>query len=231
MFRGGAVFETRHTVAGVCGMRQSYLRFRALLARGLIWVLSPVCEFEWSIMFKKDLDSSLEPYRARLATKIFPAREEDILTIVGCTRFHTHDVLMDRFRAGNTCLVAKKDGVMAAFNWVVINNTMDACYFVEPDEGDAYCMDARTFDPFRGQGLHTELLSRLLIHARKTGRRQAFTRASAANSSSWKSHVRLGWDEVGSMFMFRPKAFGKERRFGGPDRYPLRLDRRAKDNR
>ncbi|MCZ6772813.1 MAG: hypothetical protein O7G83_12680 [Proteobacteria bacterium] len=182
-------------------------------------------------MFRKDLGPSLEPYRARLATKISPAREEDILGIVGCTRSHTHDVLMERFRAGNTCLVAKKDGVMAAFNWVILNNTMDACYFVELDEGDVYCMDARTFDSFRGQGLHTELLSRLLIHARKSGRRQAFTRASASNSSSWKSHVRLGWEEIGSIFIFRPKAFGKHRRFGGPDRYPLRLDRQVGDNR
>lgn len=212
-------------------MKQSYRSLRGLLARVLTFLISPVGSFEWSILFSKELDDRLETYPARISTQITPANEQDVLAIVGSTRFHTRDVLLDRYRGGNTCLVARKDGALAGFNWVVFHDSMDACYFINLAQDDVYCMDARTFDDCRGQGLHTELLSRLLIHARDKGCRRAFTRASATNSSSWKSHVRLGWKEAGSFFMFVPKRFAKQRCYGGPDRYPLRLDRRESDNR
>lgn len=206
-------------------MTQALRMIRAYLASGLGLVLGPFFDFEWSILFIKELDDQLEDYPARLDVHISPASKQEILQIVGCTQFHTREVLMTRFEAGNLCLVAKQGDDLAGFNWVVFTDVMDACYFVRPGPGDVYCMDARTYEAYRGEGLHTRLLSQLLLHARERGASRAFTRASAANSASWKSHVRLGWKEAGSFVMLRPKFGRNRRRFGGPDRYPLALDR------
>ncbi len=202
----------------------SYLR--SYLARTLQAIFSPVADFEWSLLYRMKLDAPLAVYEASLKTIVTQANRSDIAAIVGSTKFHTAEVLTERFDAGNICLVAKLDGELLAFNWVVFSNTMDSYFFVETDEADVYCMDARTMENHRGQGVHTELLSRLLICAQEAGRRHAYTRVSAANASSWKTHIRLGWEEVGTIVMIRPKAIWR-RRFGGPDRYPLRIDRRV----
>ena len=130
-------------------MKSSYRSLRGLLARVLTFLISPVGSFEWSILFSKELDDRLETYPARISTQITPANEQDVLAIVGSTRFHTLDVLLDRYRGGNTCLVARKDGALAGFNWVVFHDSMDACYFINLAQGDVYCMDARTFDDYQ----------------------------------------------------------------------------------
>jgi RimJ/RimL family protein N-acetyltransferase len=82
-------------------------------------------------------------------------------------------------------------------------------------------MDAHTIEPYRGNAIHTELLYRCLDYAKSQNAQHAYTRVSAMNVASWKSHLRLGWVEVGRTYLLWPDTPNSRFRFFGPTVYPV----------
>ena len=199
---------------------------RSLIGRGLRRLLLPFGVFDLSVVYRKDLSEPLEPFRARIPVEIGLAAESEIDGMVRSSPYHDPETLRARLRAGNKCFVARIDGNIVGFNWLAFGAVRDEYYAIRLEARDAYCMDARTEEAYRGHAIHTELLYRMLAHARDMGFRHAYTRVSAMNISSWKTHLRLGWQEIGTTFLFRPMLPYDVGLFG-PTVYPVTPARRA----
>jgi len=195
--------------------------YYSYLGRIVARALSPFGYFEWSVLYNKDLTGPIKLYKARVPIEILEARESDLLELSKATPYHLIDLLRSRYQAGSKCLLAKIDGKLVGFNWYVYGQVYDEGYQIRLADGDIYCMDAMTFEPHRGLAIHTELLSRLLLDAKRQGFANAHTRASIINSSSWKTHLRLGWMRGPSTFLFRPKKIFARLAFSWPAVYPL----------
>jgi GNAT superfamily N-acetyltransferase len=196
---------------------------RAQLARATRRMSRPVGLLDYSVVYRRDLSLRLQPFRARIPITVRIATDDELESIQGITNsaYHRAAVLRERARTGSKCFLGLIDGKIVAFNWIAFGQVDDELYRIRLDPLDAYCIDAHTIEPYRGQAIHTELLSRLLEYAKTEGLRHAYTRVSAMNVASWKSHLRLGWEEVGRTFVFKPHREGSRLRLFGPTVYPV----------
>jgi len=174
-----------------------------------------------SLLLKRSLDAPPALFRSRLAIAVSTASPDRMDEIAAMTPYHHAGALRRRLQAGNVCFIAEVEGRVVAFNWLVFGGEDDEFYRLELAPGEAYCMDAFTAEPFRGQAIHTELLSRILIRAREDGCRVAYTRVGVLNSASWKTHVRLGWKMAGITFTFLPRGAQPSARRFWPRLHPL----------
>lgn len=190
-------------------------------ARRLKTGLTPFGYLDWSAICAVELSDEISAYPAKIAACVTNACEDDLATISTASPYHHVALLRERMARGGKCLIARVDGKIAAFNWYVRGNARDEGFRVRLDREHVFCMDAHTFEPFRGQGLHTHLLSLMMLDARECGFARAYTRVEIANEASWKSHLRLGWKTLGSTFMFYPRFNFPRRVIFGPSIYPL----------
>jgi GNAT superfamily N-acetyltransferase/ssRNA-specific RNase YbeY (16S rRNA maturation enzyme) len=105
-------------------------------------------------------------------------------------------VYRSRWRRGHKCFVAKTGAKVIASNWLILGTEVDNADLTAVCDGEVMCSDAYTAPSWRGNGIHTGLLSRMLEWARDAGYRMAYTELSAFGRSSWITHDRLGWEIV-----------------------------------
>lgn len=206
-------------------MWRQYLR--AQLARATRRTLLPFGWFDYSLVYRLDLDQPLTPFKARIPIDVVIASEaefDEIQPITG-SAFHAPAMLRQRIKTGSKCLLAKHDGKIVGFNWTIFGEVYDEYYRIELGPRDAYCMDAHTIEPFRGNAIHTELLYHCLKYAQSQKAEHAYTRVSAMNIASWKSHLRLGWVEVGRTYLMWPNNRQSRLKFFGPAVYPVAPNR------
>jgi L-amino acid N-acyltransferase YncA len=203
-------------------LRSGYRGMRRLVGRVARRLLRPVATFELSVVYRLDLARPVRPFSARIATEIRFASASDLPHIRDLNPNHSDDFLLARFAAGHLCFIAWCNDTAVGQNWLALSPVQDDDYYAAIADDEVYCLDAFTRPEFRGKAIHTELLCRMLMHAQKIGRRVAFTRTSAMNSDSWKTHLRLGWSEAGSTFFVRMR--GRQKALlKGPSIYPLQL--------
>lgn len=203
-------------------------RFHRHLAKMLELALSPLGYFEWGMILVKDLDDDVQLHRARIPITVREAQQSDLAEISKATPYHHLELLEARHAAGGKCLVAWSQDKIAGFNWYIHGRLHDGSFWIDLKAEDVFCMDAMTYEAVRGQAVHTELLSRLLLDARAKGFLRAHTRVSLLNASSWKSHAKLGWTYHATILSLRLRP-----RLGGgllswPKVYPLRKDRKRR---
>lgn len=200
---------------------------RAQVARAMRRSLRPVGMLDYSVIYHLDLTRPLIPYRARIPVTVCIAADDEMEAIAKLTGspFHHPALLRQRIQTGSKCFVALINGEIVAFNWVTLGQVFDEFYRISLDPSDVYCMDAHTIEPYRGNAIHTELLSRLLEYAQSKGYRHAYTRVSAMHVASWKSHLRLGWQEVGRTYVLQPHDPASRLRLFGPRKYPVEPNR------
>ena len=201
-------------------------RLRAHMAKLVELTLSPLGYFEWGMVLVKDLSEDVHLHPARIQITVREALQSDLIEMSKATPYHHLDLLEARHAMGGKCLVALSQDKMAGFNWYIHGQLHDGSFWVELDAGDVFCMDAMTYEAFRGQAVHTELLSRLLLDAREKGFRKAYTRVSLQNASSWKTHVKLGWAYHGTILSLRLRPGLGGALLSSPEVYPLRKDTR-----
>jgi hypothetical protein len=196
---------------------------RAQIGRAARRALRPIGWLDYSVVYRLDLRQPLTPFKARIPIDVVIASDaelDEIQPITG-SPFHASALLQQRANTGSKCLLAKQDGKIVGFNWTTFGVVYDEFYRITLDPQDAYCMDAHTIEPYRGNAIHTELLYRCLDYAKSQNAQHAYTRVSAMNVASWKSHLRLGWVEVGRTYLLWPDTPNSRFRFFGPTVYPV----------
>ena len=206
-------------------------RFHPHLAKILELVLSPFGYFEWGVVLVKDLDEDVGLHRARIPIKVRDAQQSDLTEISKATPYHRLELLEARHAVGNKCLVAWSQGDIAGFNWYIHGRLHDGSFWIDLNAEDVFCMDAMTYELFRGQAVHTELLSHLLLDAKQEGFRKAYTRVSLQNVSSWKTHLKLGWSFHATILSLRLRPSLGGSLLSWPVVYPLSKATRSRTRR
>lgn len=196
---------------------------RRQVARGFRYFLRPLGRYELSVLYALDLEEPPVPARSRIDVEISIAGRGDADEITAMNPYHGRDLITGRMEAGALCFVARIDGKIVGFNWLALREAQDAEYEIRLRADEVYCLDARVALPYRGNGIHHELLYRMLLHAHENCFRRAYTRVSAMNRDSWKTHVKMGWKEAGTTYFLQPKSHLPMRSaLVGPQIYPLR---------
>jgi GNAT superfamily N-acetyltransferase/ssRNA-specific RNase YbeY (16S rRNA maturation enzyme) len=158
--------------------------------------LLPISEL--NLVLRKDLETLLIPYQPRIPLEISIASERDVEDAARLRDFDSRliAVYKSRWRRGHKCFVAKAGDTVIASNWLTLRAEVDNADFTAVRDGEVVCSDAYTAPSWRGNGIHTALLSRMLHWARDAGYRVAYTEVSAWGRDSWITHYRLGWEIV-----------------------------------
>lgn len=203
-----------------------YENSRRQIGRAIRRIANMFGNFELSVVYAMDLKSPLREYKARVPFDLSQATLEDVDELVDLNPYHNRGVIMGRMRAGAKCFVARVDGKIIGYNWIAFRAVRDDDFIVKLKDDDVYCLDALVASAYRGNGIHTELLFAMLAYAQQSGFSHAYTRVSAMHRDSWKTHLRLGWNEIGTIYFFRPKFISNATRiFTGPQIYPLQVQR------
>jgi hypothetical protein len=197
-------------------------RFLALL---LHWLLRPLGYLELTDIYKIEL-SNLPPLFDVPGYAIERATADDINEIT--QRHHRGEppaVIKALWSQGHHCFVAKFQGRVIAYNWVAFSAVQEEEYLYFPRPGHAICVDAYTFPEHRGKKLHYLLLLTMLQFAAARGKTAAYTGASLFNVTSWKTHLRIGWQRDFTFCWFRPYFTLKRQPWRlCRERYPVRLE-------
>ena len=157
--------------------------------------MAPLRVLELLMVLRRDL-RALVAYSARTPVDIGPAASAEEIEEVAALERPEEDLrelYRGRFDRGQLCFTARIGGTLVAYNWLAFGVELDEDQIMRLRPDEVYCLDAYTAEPWRGQGIHTELLFRMLEHARSSGYRRAYTVVSVGNRKSWKTHRRLGW--------------------------------------
>lgn len=180
-----------------------YRRLRRLAGR----ILMPLRIARLYLMYRKDLRRPMERFRARVPVEIATAEPDEIEAAARINRGATEDLprlYRERQDKGGVCFVARAKDRIVAYNWLITRPLVDFDgERIELREGEIFCLDAYTAEPWRGNGIHTELLSRMLEWARDQGYQTAWTEVSAVLRRSWKTHQRLDWELTGRILHVR----------------------------
>jgi GNAT superfamily N-acetyltransferase/ssRNA-specific RNase YbeY (16S rRNA maturation enzyme) len=203
------------------------------ILRLIVWVPQLICNLIFRItrrlvrvnlVFIKEIEASSTPYHVSIPVEISIASEREVEE---AARLQNRDgwveVYRSRRRRGHKCFVAKTGEAVIASNWLFLGAEVERQDFTALCDGEVMCSDAYTAPSWRGYGIHTGLLSRMLQWARAAGYRIAYTEIVAYNRDSWITHYRLGWKIVQVVIRLR---LGRTKRetiwvFGGSS-HPLR---------
>jgi GNAT superfamily N-acetyltransferase/ssRNA-specific RNase YbeY (16S rRNA maturation enzyme) len=177
-----------------------------------------------NLVLRKEIEASSTPYHVRMPVEISVASEREVEEAARLqNRPGWVEVYRSRRRRGHKCFVAKTGGAVIASNWLFFGAEVERADFTALCEGEVWCSDAYTEPSWRGYGIHTGLLSRMIQWADAAGYRIAYTDIVAYNRDSWITHYRLGWKLVQVVIRLR---LGRTKRetiwvFGGSS-HPLR---------
>jgi GNAT superfamily N-acetyltransferase len=175
--------------------KSTCLRAICKLAQIAKWLL-PISEVY--LVLRKDLNSLLSSYSTRIPVEILIASEREVeeAALLRDSNERLMAIYRSRWRRGHKCFVAKSGAKVIASNWLIFGAEVDNADFTVVCDGEVVCSDAYTAPSWRGNGIHTGLLSRMLQWARDAGYQVAYTELSAFVRNSWVTHERLGWKVV-----------------------------------
>jgi RimJ/RimL family protein N-acetyltransferase len=192
--------------------------------RALVRLVSPLGYLGLATMYQKDLTRPLIQISARADVRIAETTAEadlDQLTHLLACRLceggwasavgpdlerQAREETLKRFRRGWKCFVAKNaEGQIVHFNWMAFHwaaSIKIGGRFIVLGADEAYGADAYTVESWRGKGLHSAVLSQMLVFLQRVGYRMVYTLAEPENRSSWIAHERLGWQVRGTVLVF-----------------------------
>lgn len=175
-------------------------------------------------LYRKDLQDVREPVprpprRARFeVVEATPSEADEIAAVMAGylspqgtlgreDRLRLRHRVLERFHRGWRCFVAKAEGEIIHYNWLAFDWAdslePELGFFIVLGEGQAFCLDGYTKEPWRGNGVHAAVLAAMLRFLRRRGYRTAYTNVGLEKKSAWKTHERLQWDLSGIMLYAR----------------------------
>jgi GNAT superfamily N-acetyltransferase len=193
---------------GISGYGREYRRAIVMVVASL--AMRPFGRQQHILLYRKDLRQPLSPVTARIPIDITLATEADIDQIRALRPSYSASKLQQRFRAGAKCFLARFEQRVIGFNWMtaVEIDEFDKFFlqsFAKVNPVEIYCFDAFIDEAYRGNSVHTELLYRMLQHAQDTSCVYAYTSVESKHINSWKTHIRLGWELLGTSHIFHPR--------------------------
>ncbi len=198
-----------------------YEGFSFLFWRALKICISPFGLLGMVTFCQKDLSRPIKELQAKVEITIRQANESDIEELSGHVAMRygptknlewykkkgIRETILQRFRRGSKCFVAKIGTDIVHYNWIFFNQEESVpgtgrLIFLKEDE--AFCNDAFTPDAWRGKGIHLAVNNQMLLFLQRSGFRRAYTVVGAHNKSSQKALHRIGWEFYGTMFYFIP---------------------------
>jgi len=172
-------------------------------------------------LYRKDLRQPMARHRAKTPIEVVEATHAEADRLVALMEGHLsprrelgresllrlRQGVVGRFQRGWRCFVAKAGGEIIHYNWMAFDwaHSLEpelGCFIV-PREGEVFCLDGYTGEPWRGKGVHTAVLSEMLAFLQERGYRTAYTNVAVEKKSAWKTHERLGWKLSGVMLYVR----------------------------
>ena len=191
--------------------------FLRLLAKGL----RPFARVGLVKLYRTDLRQPVASHPANTPIEVVEATEADADQLVAVMEgyfnprgglgrgwlLRLRPRVVGRFQRGWRCFVAKAGQEIIHYNWMAFDwaDSLEpelGCFIVLR-EGEVFCLDGYTREPWRGKGVHTAVLSEMLAFLRERGYRTAYTNVAVEKKSAWKTHERLGWDLSGIMLYVR----------------------------
>jgi ribosomal protein S18 acetylase RimI-like enzyme len=104
--------------------------------------------------------------------------------------------VIDSFNAGDTCLGIKKDGEIAAFAWLSINECRDTCYQAKMKDYEAYLYDIYVIKSFRRRNLATILRYETYDILKRLGRTTCYSISECSNTPSFQFKKKMGGEAL-----------------------------------
>jgi GNAT superfamily N-acetyltransferase len=143
-------------------------------------------------------DDALTPPRRGRSITVTEADLGEVLTI---PVDRPRAVLQSRLQRGGRCLVARKNGVFAGFQWFTMNDYLEdevrCLYRVEPEDRCAWDYDIYVMPEWRTQPVFTRLWDTCNEILRKHGVRYTLSRIHGHNTSSRHAHESIGATNIG----------------------------------
>jgi RimJ/RimL family protein N-acetyltransferase len=189
-----------------------------LLWRILAKFFPPLGSVGIATLYEKDLTHPVVEVRAKADVTITEAGGSDIEQVVElvtrCERGSAEEVadvrreILERLRRGAKCFVAKAGDEIVHYNWLALRWAESLPIgsggrFIILNDDEAFCMNAYTVTAWRGRGIHTAVLYKMLLWLRAVPIQRAYTVVGNENKSSWKTHERLGWSVRGTILYFK----------------------------
>lgn len=102
----------------------------------------------------------------------------------------------ERFRLGAQLWLAKKDSELVAYGWTIRGKTVST-YFFPLAATDVHLFDFVVFPEFRGKGINSNFVERILGQLSQTGERRAFIECLAWNEAQLRSLSRTPFKRFG----------------------------------
>jgi hypothetical protein len=204
------------------------LRYEGLLIltwRFLKWCLSPLGYLDLMTFFRRDLTQPLGKIQAKVEFTVGQAVESDIEQLAAMVarrygpgldrlwpyRQGVQDTILERFRSGCKCFVARNGAELLHYNWIFPRweKAVMGNYRSSLRDDEALCNDGFTEEAWRGKGVHAVVNNQMCRYLQQAGYRCVYTSASTDNKSSQKALHRLGWEFYGIMLYFIPRGSQK----------------------
>ncbi len=205
-----------------------YEGIHILLWRAVITFLSPLGSVGLVTFYQRDLTQPLKEILAKVEITICQAPESDVdhlVTLVArrygplknlqwYSKLGIRDTILQRFRRGQRCFVAKIGTQIVHYNWIFFHweeSVAGTGRHIHLTHNEALCNDGFTIEAWRGKSIHTAVNNQMLRFLQQTGYRRAYTVVATDNKSSQKALHRVGWEPSGIMLYFIPHGAEKAR--------------------
>jgi GNAT superfamily N-acetyltransferase len=201
----------------------------AFLCRVLAKSLRPCASVGLVRLYRKDLRDALIDLPPPTGVTVSTATEADTDQLVEAVARYENPLgqagtalklsirarLLDRFRRGWRCFVARAGAEIVHYNWIAFDwaDTIEPGFhrFIALRDGEAFCLDGCTAEGWRGRGIHRAVNRAMLAFLQERGYRTAYTNAALQNRPAWTGLERLGWELSGVMLYLRRRG-GKRAR-------------------
>lgn len=137
------------------------------------------------------------------------ASAEDLAAISDHREALRADIYRARLAAGDRCYCLKQGSTIVCYNWV---RSIDCCllcgfpqaiHFLPLPARQAFSYDLYTYETYRGRGIASVYLTRLIEQLAREGVTEVRTLIAPHNTASLKVHLRLGYDAICMVYAYR----------------------------
>src|SRR3989339_913357 len=199
-----------------------YDGFSTVLWRALKLCLLPFGTIGMVELCRKDLTKPLDEKHAAVPVDIDQAYASDVDELVALvekrygpvkniewySRLGIRGTILDRFQHGAKCFVARIDGKSVHYNWIFFHHqewVPGTKRYINLKDGEAFCDDGFTLEPWRGKSIHMAVNFRMLLFLKQAKYLHAYTVVSSYNKSSQKALSRINWEFFCTMLFFTPR--------------------------